>query len=72
MLIGSEWHDALARRAGDGVPLRVIGTASLARRYARAGAVLGFDVITMDARAVQLAALSALQTSIGLRSVNRL
>ena len=72
VLIGSEWHDALARRAGDGVPLRVIGTASLARRYARAGAVLGFDVITMDARAVQLAALSALQTSIGLRSVNRL
>ena len=60
LLIGAEWHD-MVRRAGQ-VPttITLIGSAQLAQRYARVAQASGCHITVLDARNVQLAALTAL------------
>lgn len=60
VLIGAEWHDALQRFGGGGLPLHVLGSAELAARYRRAAQRLGVPLDVIDARGAQLAAWRAL------------
>lgn len=60
VLIGAEWHDALQRFGAGGLPLHVLGSAELARRYQRAARHLGVPLAIIDAREAQLAAWRAL------------
>jgi 2-dehydro-3-deoxygalactonokinase len=61
VLIGSEWHDALGRFAGDGLGLYVLGAPKLAERYRRAARHAGMDLGVLDARVTQHAAWRVLQ-----------
>ena len=59
LLIGTEWHDALAREQAAGGRIehvRVIGAPALAERHRQAGAALGIAVALIDPRAAYLAA----------------
>ena len=63
LLIGAEWHDALAREQAAGGRIgrvSVIGTPALAARHRQAGAALGIEVEPIDPRAAYLAALKRL------------
>ena len=63
LLIGAEWHDALAREQAAGGHIdrvSVIGAPSLAERHRQAGAALGIEVALIDPRAAYLAALKRL------------
>ena len=60
LLIGAEWHD-MVRRAGQApTTITLIGSAQLAQRYARVAQASGCHITVLDARHVQLAALTAL------------
>ena len=61
LLIGAEWHDVV-RRAGQAPEhITLIGSAELARRYARVVGASACRITTLDARQVQLAAFGALR-----------
>jgi 2-dehydro-3-deoxygalactonokinase len=66
LLIGAEWHDALAREQAAGGHISrvvVIGAPALAERHRQAGATLGIEVTLIDPRAAYLAALVLLGAS---------
>ena len=61
LLIGTEWHDALARERAAGGQIErvwVLGAPALAERHAQAAAALGIGLETIDPRAAYLAALA--------------
>ena len=67
LLIGAEWHDALAReRSAGGRIERVcaIGAPALAARHAQAAAALGIELATIEPNAAYLAALAHLSASL--------
>jgi len=68
LLIGAEWHDACGRAAGERAQVHLIGAPELARRYRRAGELLGASVVTLPADEMQLAAWPALAPARGTAS----
>jgi 2-dehydro-3-deoxygalactonokinase len=64
LLIGAEWHDV--RRRTGALPPRValIGSVDLENRYAAAGAAFGCEIVRIDARDAQLAALRVLRSGL--------
>jgi len=59
-LIGAEWHDTLRHAEGKLGTVHVIGAPALAQLHRRAGHLFDVPVSALDARAVQRAALVAL------------
>jgi 2-dehydro-3-deoxygalactonokinase len=60
LLIGAEWHDVVRRAGRPPEQITLIGSAELARRYARVAGASACRITTLDARAVQLAAFGTL------------
>jgi 2-dehydro-3-deoxygalactonokinase len=67
VLIGSEWQDAVARLAHDGIGLWVLGAPALAERYRRAARHAGIELGVLDERAMQHAAWCVLQQALDRR-----
>ncbi len=64
LLIGAEWHDVTRRAGRAPAHITLIGSAALARRYARVAEGAGCQIKVLDARSVQLAALGALRAAL--------
>ncbi|MDT7835677.1 2-dehydro-3-deoxygalactonokinase [Aquabacterium sp. OR-4] len=60
LLLGAEWHEALARGLAAQQPVRLIGSPALCRLHARCAELLGRQSLTLDIEAVQTAAWRAL------------
>src|SRR4029450_8163001 len=59
VLVGAEWHDALRGHGSPGQPVCIVGDAALVRLHVRAAQQLRVPIVTVDARAAQLAAWAA-------------
>lgn len=61
LLIGAEWHEALARGLLAHPVVRIVGSPVLARLHERAAGLLGLRSLVLDADAVQVAAWRSMQ-----------
>lgn len=60
LLLGTEWHEALAHGLPRDAAVCVIGCPALSRLHLRCAQVLGLEAVALDADAVQVAAWRAL------------